>query len=108
MAGTESAVDAKDSVQKDDKLDTYSATSLSRVMVHELAHWFGGDGTGGPENRNIPDQQAVGKEGALVWQQPDGKRTTDASLKDLKKYLTCEFFSTFCLLFGSLVASYSY
>lgn len=52
MAGTESAVDAKDSVQKDDKLDTYSATSLSRVMVHELAHWFGGDGTGGPENRN--------------------------------------------------------
>ncbi|KAF5533829.1 hypothetical protein FMEXI_11623 [Fusarium mexicanum] len=91
VAGTRSAVDAKDSVQKDDMLDTYSATSLSRVMVHELAHWFGGDGNGGTENRNIPDQQAVGKEGALVWQKPDGKRTTDASLKDLKRYLTYNF-----------------
>ncbi|KAF5573009.1 hypothetical protein FPANT_12654 [Fusarium pseudoanthophilum] len=89
VANTKSAVDAKDSVQKDDMLDTYSATSLSRVMVHDLAHWFGGDKTGRPENRSIPDQQAVGKEGALVWQKPDGKRTTDASLADLKKYLTC-------------------
>lgn len=52
VAQTKSAVDAKDGVQKDDALDTYSATSLSRVMVHELAHWFGGDKTGGPENRN--------------------------------------------------------
>ncbi|KAF5717824.1 hypothetical protein FMUND_5555 [Fusarium mundagurra] len=91
VAGTKSAVDAKDTVQKDDMLDKYSATSLSRVVVHELAHWFGGDAPGGPENRNIPDQQAVRKEGALVWQKHDGKRTTDASLADLKKYLTYNF-----------------
>jgi hypothetical protein len=52
VASTKSAVDAKDSVQKDDVLDTYSATSLSRVMVHELAHWFGGAGNGGTDNRN--------------------------------------------------------
>ncbi|KAK6715546.1 hypothetical protein SNK04_006493 [Fusarium graminearum] len=91
VAQTKSAVDAKDGIQKDDTLDTYSATSLSRVMVHELAHWFGGDKTGGPENRNVPDQQAVGKEGALVYQKPDGKRTTDASVPGVKKYVTYNF-----------------
>ncbi|KAF4343783.1 hypothetical protein FBEOM_2285 [Fusarium beomiforme] len=88
VANTKSAVDAKDSAQEGDTLDSYSATSLSRIMVHEFAHWFGGDKSGGLENRNVPDQQAVGKNGDLVFQAPDGKRTTDASLPGIKKYVT--------------------
>ncbi|KAF5640085.1 heterokaryon incompatibility protein [Fusarium tjaetaba] len=93
--------EAQSSADDDEEKDTgyLIAQNLSRVMVHALAHWFGGDKTGGPENRNIPDQQAVGKEGALVWQKPDGKRTTDASVADLKKYLTSESYALFALMF---------
>lgn len=52
VTNTKSAVDAKDRVNEGDTLDSYSATSLTRIMVHEFAHWFGSDKSGGPENRN--------------------------------------------------------
>lgn len=51
-ANTKSAVDAKDIAAKGDKLNSYSSTSLARIMVHEFSHWFGGDKTGGPDNRD--------------------------------------------------------
>jgi hypothetical protein len=51
-ANTRSAVDAKNTAARGDRLDSYSSTSLSRIMVHEFAHWFGADKTGGPGNRD--------------------------------------------------------
>jgi hypothetical protein len=51
-ANTKSAVDAKDTAAKGDKLNSYSSLSLARIMVHEFSHWFGGDKTGGPDNRD--------------------------------------------------------
>jgi hypothetical protein len=53
VAQTPSAVDVKDDeMTKDDTLDKYGSKSLSRTLIHELTHWFGGAGTGGMSNRN--------------------------------------------------------
>ncbi|KAM0342092.1 hypothetical protein ACHAPU_009705 [Fusarium lateritium] len=66
-SNTPSAVDSKDSVAVGNTLDSYSTSSLPRIMVHEFAHYFGSDGTGGPENRDVKDQPAVGKEGKPIY-----------------------------------------
>jgi hypothetical protein len=54
VAQTPSAVDVKDSdmTPNNDSLDKYGSKSLSRILIHELTHWFGGAGTGGLSNRN--------------------------------------------------------
>ncbi|KAF9772533.1 hypothetical protein IL306_009754 [Fusarium sp. DS 682] len=59
VARNASAVDAKDTVQVGDRLNRFGHTNLSRVMVHELAHWFGGAGRGGPDHREgkLPDEK---------------------------------------------------
>ncbi|KAM0292361.1 hypothetical protein ACHAO9_003339 [Fusarium lateritium] len=83
-SNTRSAVDAKDTAARGDKLDSYSTSSLARIMVHEFAHWFGSDKTGGPDNRDVKDQQAVGKEGALIYRS-NNKYTTDANAPGASK-----------------------
>ncbi|KAH7256251.1 hypothetical protein BKA59DRAFT_389843 [Fusarium tricinctum] len=80
-ANTKSAVDAKDTAAKGDKLNSYSTSSLARIMVHEFAHWFGADKTGGPDNRDVKDQQAVGKNGDFIFLS-DNKYVTDANAPD--------------------------
>lgn len=53
VAQTPSAVDVKDNeMVKGDDLDKYATTSLSRILIHEFAHWFGGGETGGLDHRN--------------------------------------------------------
>ncbi|KAM0354798.1 hypothetical protein ACHAPU_000622 [Fusarium lateritium] len=85
MAGTRSAVDVKDEEQTGaNTLDQYSYTCLSRTLVHELSHWFGGSGDGRRirgVNRWVPDQLLVGKNGDPVYKDPEtGKRTLDGSV----------------------------
>ncbi|CAJ0545230.1 Ff.00g087030.m01.CDS01 [Fusarium sp. VM40] len=92
-ANTKSAVDAKDTAAKGDKLNSYSSLSLARIMVHEFAHWFGGDKTGGPDNRDVKDQPAVGKEGAPIYR-ADNKYTTDANAPGAKRVITYDFLWT--------------
>ncbi|KAL6863414.1 hypothetical protein ACO1O0_003668 [Amphichorda felina] len=41
VPGTQSAVDGRDSVTEGKKLDDFGQFSLSRIMIHELAHWYG-------------------------------------------------------------------
>ncbi|KAM0193447.1 hypothetical protein ACHAPA_004356 [Fusarium lateritium] len=53
VAQTPLAVDVKDrEMTKDDSLDKYGSRSLSRILIHEFNHWFGGSGTGGTANWN--------------------------------------------------------
>ncbi|KAF4449377.1 hypothetical protein F53441_7356 [Fusarium austroafricanum] len=91
VAQTKSAVDAKDSISEGNTLDSFSMTSLPRVMVHEFAHFFGGDGTGGPENRNVGDQRAVGARGDFVYLTPDNKLTIDANIPGVKPCVTYNY-----------------
>ncbi|KAF4334621.1 lipase 1 [Fusarium beomiforme] len=89
---TQSAVDGKDTVKVGDKLNSFGYTSLSRVMVHELAHWFGGAGRGLLTDRNVPDQKAVGKDGDIIYLDPaTNKYTTDASTPNKKDVLTYDY-----------------
>lgn len=49
VPGTPSAVDGRDSVAVDKRLDEFGQFSLSRIMIHELAHWYGRDQSGSRE-----------------------------------------------------------
>lgn len=51
VLGTASAIDGKATAQVGDRLDLYGQYSLSRIMIHELAHWYGSDGAGTVSDR---------------------------------------------------------
>ncbi|KAH7127981.1 hypothetical protein B0J13DRAFT_454057 [Dactylonectria estremocensis] len=92
VAQTPSAVDARDGIKIGDKLDTFGHTSLSRIMVHELAHWFGSDGAGGMSNRRVPDQPMVGAHGDFVYLDPStNKRTTKTNVPGAKQLVTYDY-----------------
>ncbi|KAF4965949.1 hypothetical protein FZEAL_10716 [Fusarium zealandicum] len=76
MAQTASAVDAKNGVKVSDSLDTFGHTSLSRVMVHEFAHWFGSDGKGAPGDRQAFKYATRGANAALFssYRSTDGRQ----------------------------------
>ncbi|KAM0206064.1 hypothetical protein ACHAQI_008555 [Fusarium lateritium] len=79
MANTVSAVAGKDNTQEGQTLDRYGYLSLSRVMMHEFAHWYGG--VNADLGVNVPDQQAVGKNGDLIYAGENGKATTQQTSK---------------------------
>lgn len=51
VPGTQSAVDGRDSVTEGKKLDDFGQFSLSRIMIHELAHWYGRNEMGTREGK---------------------------------------------------------
>ncbi|KAM5345795.1 hypothetical protein ACJ41O_011656 [Fusarium nematophilum] len=74
VPGSVGPVDGRANVQVGDTLDSYGSTSLSRIMIHELAHWYGSDGQGLLTDRHVDDKQAVGNAGALIWYNPATQR----------------------------------
>ncbi|KAL7962742.1 hypothetical protein V8C34DRAFT_324501 [Trichoderma compactum] len=84
-----SPVDRRHSVEEGvTKLDDFER-SLSRIMIHELTHWYGSerdendddDGTITP----LPDQQAVSNDGELVFQYLDQNNGVKAILSSERK-----------------------
>ncbi|KAK4073411.1 uncharacterized protein Triagg1_5237 [Trichoderma aggressivum f. europaeum] len=81
-----SPVDRRHSVEEGvTKLDEFEK-SLSRVMLHELTHWYGAkrddsDGT----VIQLPDQQAVSKRGELVFQHLNQNNVVEAVLSSERK-----------------------
>lgn len=51
VTGAPSPIDGKAGVQIDTKLDSFGQFSLSRIMIHELAHWYGSGGSGTASDR---------------------------------------------------------
>lgn len=50
--GTQSSpVHGRDGLAEGDMLDNYGYSNLSRVMIHEFAHWCGYDDSGILDNR---------------------------------------------------------
>ncbi|KAH6894712.1 hypothetical protein B0T10DRAFT_590429 [Thelonectria olida] len=95
IAGTQSAIDGKNGAAVGDRVDTYGQFSLSRIMIHELAHWYGGAGTGTINERRVTDQQAVGNRGDLVWFDTAANRYVNQNpTGTLPRALT--YFYTFC------------
>ncbi len=53
VASAPSPVDIKDHIQEGStKMDEFGQFSLSRIMIHELAHWYGAGGDGTKASRN--------------------------------------------------------
>ncbi|KAM0542726.1 hypothetical protein ACHAPJ_012659 [Fusarium lateritium] len=95
MANTVSAVAGKDNAQEGQTLDRYGYLSLSRVMMHEFTHWYGG--VNANLGVNVPDQQAVGKNGDLIYADENGKATIQQTGK---KNLVCKAHSVINALNG--------
>lgn len=113
IAGTQSAIDGRNGAAVGDRVDTYGQFSLSRIMIHELAHWYGGAGTGTINERRgrfsisacfedleftdaslslVTDQQAVGNRGDLVWFDTAANRYVNQNpTGTLPRALTCKF-----------------
>ncbi|KAL6825040.1 hypothetical protein V8C40DRAFT_265963 [Trichoderma camerunense] len=80
-----SPVDGKDKVVEGvTKLDDFE-TSLSRIMVHELTHWYGAKKNFGGTITQLPDQQAVSPKGELVFQYLDQNNNPKAVLRSARK-----------------------
>ncbi|KAF5667151.1 hypothetical protein FHETE_5854 [Fusarium heterosporum] len=95
MARTRSAVDVKDDEQTEaNKLDDYSHTCLSRTMVHELTHWFGGegDGTRNGNQRYVKDQDMVSKDGHPVYFNPKTQKfTLDGTIEGVVRKVVYDY-----------------
>ncbi|KAF4982800.1 hypothetical protein FZEAL_1652 [Fusarium zealandicum] len=74
LPGTIGPVDGRAGAAVGNTLDQYGAFSLSRVMIHELAHWYGAGGRGTDNDRKVTDKQAVGKNGDLIWYNTQTKK----------------------------------
>ncbi|EHK17122.1 uncharacterized protein TRIVIDRAFT_161046 [Trichoderma virens Gv29-8] len=72
VAKAESPVDGKNGVVVGKNLDEFGRYSLSRIMFHELVHWYGSKGV--ERQKRLIDQQAVSKTGQLMWFRKNGER----------------------------------
>ncbi|UKZ71386.1 uncharacterized protein TrAtP1_012345 [Trichoderma atroviride] len=66
VSRSESPVDGRNSVVVGKKLDDFGVFAASRIMFHELVHWYGSEIVNKEVNR-LEDEQAVSKEGELIW-----------------------------------------
>ncbi|KKP02722.1 hypothetical protein THAR02_05175 [Trichoderma harzianum] len=83
--GVVSPVDGKDKVVEGvTKLDDF-AESLSCIVVHELAHWYGSKKEKEGDITRPPDQQAVSPRGELVFQYLDQNNVPIAVLSSARK-----------------------
>ncbi|KAL7934506.1 hypothetical protein V8C35DRAFT_279673 [Trichoderma chlorosporum] len=65
-----SPVDGRNGVTAGKELDDFGRFSLSRIMFHELVHWYGSKDL--TEDGLFNDQQAVSNTGELAWVQRNG------------------------------------
>ncbi|PTB36481.1 hypothetical protein M441DRAFT_51211 [Trichoderma asperellum CBS 433.97] len=67
VSKAESPVDGKNSVVVGETTLDHFQDSGSRIMFHELVHWFGTTFDEKGDLIRLPDQQAVSADGDLVW-----------------------------------------
>ncbi|KAL7947387.1 hypothetical protein V8C42DRAFT_363835 [Trichoderma barbatum] len=79
VAEAESPVDGKNVLVLGKRLDDFGQYSLSRIMFHELVHWYGSKGV--VREQRLIDQQAVSKTGQLMWIQRNSGETRAAPEK---------------------------
>ncbi|KAF7561756.1 hypothetical protein G7046_g2367 [Stylonectria norvegica] len=94
VSGTQSAVDGRNAATVGTRLDIFGQFSLSRIMIHELAHWYGAGGAGTNNDRKVTDQQAVGNTGNLIYISATGTYVNTNPTGTLTRAVT--YFYTWC------------